>query len=834
MTRAFFVLSLSGTPGGLIHFLAMTSPARRPVRLAFVLSLLLSSGTTRAQQVPGIQSGVLTGDPRPENVPPPAPPMAPPDPQAIPRFEEPAALPPPSTAPEEPGVAPMRAMPVEEEAGAVEIPTELQGDQPAMLRAEPMTTEADVEEEVDEKDSTLKKMDTLGVDATDPPVTAKEVRSAQPAPEKPAGQVGSSVLTRTEARTFTFSIPAPRGQILDRNGYPLAQNKVAYYAAIGFPFLGANVSDAEVLRYAGERMVHVNNILGTDWDLAGKVVIDHYRNRRWVPLVFSSVLAGTEVEELTRQKMEGLTLQPVYMRHYPQNKTLSHVIGYVGKRPPRTTGPIVNDEDLWGQAIGVDGLEQAFDSELKGTPGRVNVLFEADGAKVKEEVISRPRPGFNVVTSIDLEMQRICEELLAEKVKRGAMVVMDVRNGDIMALASFPQFDPNDFIPAISQEKYAALVNDPAKPLYPRAFRGTYPAASTFKVVSALGFLESGYIGANDLFPCPNAWKVGNVVMRNWNKDGEGSMNVVGAITRSCNTWFYEVSTRAGADSMSYMATRLGLGEKSGIPLREADGFIPNNRYWADKYGYLMSDGEEAVMSIGQGKVEVTPLQVARMMAGIGNGVQVVKPRLVLQVQDINHELERTFPVEAGNRLNVDPHSLRAVQRGLYDVVNAGNGTGKQAFHKITVSGKTGTGQWNIALKQNISWFAGYFPAKNPIYSFAVIYEGDPGEVVSGGKTSAPVVGAFLERYLTEENYNKVRERAEALAAAEGEVTEEPSYRDFQPTTSIFREGEAQPPGGLYPEGMAPPVQEQTAAPQPQPQNGGGGLFQKIFKRNRR
>ncbi len=252
----------------------MTSPARRPVRLALVLSLLLSAGTTWAQQVPGIQSGVVTGDPRPENVPPPAPPMAVPDPQAIPRFEDPAAVPPPSTAPEEPGVepgvAPMRAMPVEEEAGAVEIPKELQGDQPAMLRAEPMTTEADVEEKVDEKDSTLKKMDTLGVDVTDPPVTAKEVRSAQPAPEKPAGQVGSSVLTRTEARTFTFSIPAPRGQILDRNGYPLAQNKVAYYAAIGFPFLGANVSDAEVLRYAGERMVHVNNILGPTGTLPGR------------------------------------------------------------------------------------------------------------------------------------------------------------------------------------------------------------------------------------------------------------------------------------------------------------------------------------------------------------------------------------------------------------------------------------------------------------------------------------------------------------------------------------------------------------------------------------
>ncbi len=176
-----------------------------------------------------------------------------------------------------PRPAPIRAMPVsEEEAGAVEIPKELLGDEPAVPRpeAEPMATKADVEEVVPEKDSTLKKMDTLGVDATEAPVTAKDLRAQAP-PEKP-GQVGSSVLTRTEARTFTFSIPAPRGQILDRNGYPLAQSKVAYYAAISFPFLGTAVGDAEVLRYAGERMVHVNNILGTDWDLAGKAVIDVY------------------------------------------------------------------------------------------------------------------------------------------------------------------------------------------------------------------------------------------------------------------------------------------------------------------------------------------------------------------------------------------------------------------------------------------------------------------------------------------------------------------------------------------------------------------------------
>lgn len=708
---------------------------------------------------------------------------------------------------------------------AVAIPKELAGDEPKEEAQEEMAEDADVEEEIDEKDSIVKKMESLAPN-NEKPMTAEALR-ARSEPKKP-GQVGSSIMTRTEARTFTFEIPAPRGQLLDRNGYPLAQSKVAYYAAINFPYLGSEVKDAEILRYAGERILHVNNILGSDWDLPGKVVLGHYKDRRWVPLTFSSDLSEAEVDELNRQRMEGLTLHPVYVRHYPQGETLSHVIGYVGKRPPRATGPIVNDEPLWGLGMGVDGLEEAYETDLRGKPGRVNVLFREDGSKAKEDILARPRPGYNVVTSIDLEMQRICEEILAEKVKRGAMVIMDVRNGDVMAMASFPQFNPNDFIPSISQERYTELVENPDKPLFPRAFRGAYPPASTFKVPVALGFLESGYVSAGDLYPCPSSWTIGNLVMNNWNSKGEGLMNIIGAITRSCNTWFYEVATSAGADSMSYMATRLGMGMKTGLPLNEVDGFIPNNRYWLEKHGYMMSDGEEAVMSIGQGTVLATPIQIARMMAGIGNGRQIMNPRLVLQIQDLNHEIIRSFPVEPLNNLNVDGYSLRTVQRGMYDVVNAGNGTGKAAYHKITVSGKTGTGQWKVAQEQNIAWFAGYFPSKYPVYSFAVIYEGDPGEKVGGGKNAAPVVGEFLKRYLTEENYNRVRDAANELKESDPGDLDQFSYRESE-VRSIFRAGFGDEPiiGEII------PMEEEQAQPPPGADRRGGGIFNGIFRRRR-
>ncbi|MEC5128139.1 penicillin-binding transpeptidase domain-containing protein [Verrucomicrobiales bacterium BCK34] len=768
-----------------------------PTAAFAVVSIFLS--TTQAQEADS--SFVLEGVVEMEEAP------AQPDAVAIPRFED--------------GVAIAQPL-VAEEVEAVEIPAELMESKPEITE-EKIEVEADVEEKVARTESIIELMKNVPVSGR--PTTAQDLR-AKSSPTR-SGQLGSSVLTRTEARTFTFKIPAPRGQILDRNGYPLAQSKVVHYAAISFPFLGSEVKDEEIARYAGERVLHVNNILGATWDMSDKRAVEHYRNRRWVPLRFSSVLTAEEVDELRRQKMEGLMLHPVYMRHYPQAEALSHVIGYVGKRPPNPRGEIVNGEPLWGEGEGVDGLEKAFDPDLRGTPGRINVLFEADGTKVKEDVLSRPKPGYNVVTSIDLEMQRLCERLLSEKVKRGAMVIMDVRNGDVMAMASFPQFDPNVFIPAISQENYTALIEDPAKPLFPRAFRAGYPPASTFKVATALGFLESGYISPHDVYPCPASWTISNLTMRNWNAKGEGSMNVVGALTRSCNTWFYEVAISAGGDSMSYMASRLGLGEKTGIPLNEAEGFVPNNRWWLDQYGHMMSDGDEAVMSIGQGKVETTPLQVARMMAAVGNGDQVLKPRLVLQIQDLNHEIERTYPVDVANNLNVDSYNLKAVQRGMYDVVNAGNGTGKAAYHKITVSGKTGTGQWKPAQKQNIAWFAGYFPSKFPVYSFAVIYEGDPGESVGGGKNAAPVVGAFLEEYLTEENYNKVRERSNEL---KGEVeesgVEEYSYRE--PIKSIFRSSDA----GA--EGVIQEVVPQPTEVQGRPRSNNGGFFEKIFKRKRR
>ncbi len=562
--------------------------------------------------------------------------------------------------------------------------------------------------------------------------------------------------TRTEARTFTLTIPAPRGQILDRNGYPLAQTKVAYYAAINFPYL-PNAADAEILRYAQERILLVNRHLGANWQISPELILQHYENRRWLPLTFSSILSDDEARDLRPILGRGLMLHPVYMRTYPQDNLASHIIGYVGKRPPRKTGPVGDGEALWGEGEGADGLEEAFNEQLTGKPGKINVLFDTDGSKLTEELMQRPIPGNNVVTTIDLRMQQLAEKILSQHAKRGAFVIMDVRTGDIVTMASWPQFDLNVFIPSISQEDYRELQEDPDKPLFARAFRGLYPPASTFKVPVALGLLEFQAVTEESLFDCPTSYAIGDRVFHNWNKNGEGSMNVVAAITRSCNTWFYQasVSSGQGVEPIASAARRLGYGIKTGLPLKaEPDGLLPTDAWSRGRFGHDILDGDLANISIGQGTVLATPLQVAQAMAAIGNRERLIRPRLVMQVQDVNNRVTQTFQPDRGRLLNFDPYNLELVIKGMHDVVNDWKGTGKAAANEdIGIAGKTGTGQWKPLEEQNVAWFAGFAPWDYPVYAFAVIYEGEPGEGVGGGRNAGPIVGEFFREYLGEEDH---------------------------------------------------------------------------------
>ncbi|MEM9478550.1 MAG: penicillin-binding transpeptidase domain-containing protein [Verrucomicrobiota bacterium] len=573
--------------------------------------------------------------------------------------------------------------------------------------------------------------------------------SAAPVPFSPITPTWES---QKEARVFTQLIPAPRGRIVDRKGRPLAQTKVAHYVQLQLPS-AASVPDEEVLEFAHSEFEKATEKLGVRWDLpSDDLILRHYKNRRWVPLTFSPILSDKIAGRVRNWKIESdvVSLLPIYLRHYPEGETASHVIGHIGRQTRlHDTAPLVNDVSLWPRTEGRDGLEVTFDKFLQGKTGQTYSLFAPDGEKLIEKRLSNPVTGNDVVTTIDLDYQQTAERALRSYSRAGAFVVMDVRSGDVLGMASHPTFDPNDFTPFIATDDFAKLRNNPLLPLYGRAFRGLYPPASTFKAVVALAALEHGIVDRRTTYDCPGRYEIDGRYFHNHSRRNSGPMNVSYALARSCNTWFYQAGLDMGPTAMTNVAEMFGVGERTGVPIRaEPGGFMPSEERLRARYKHSFGGGYLANAAIGQGHVLMTPLQVAQMMAGLGNGRILPRPRLVQHVQANDGRILRHFPVESRRVLDLNPHNLQVVTDGLVQVVSGPGGTGRSGgIGYAQVAGKTGTGQWgDPKKKQYVAWFAGFVPAHDPIYAFAALYEGAPGHYVSGGKNAAPMTSYFFRQ----------------------------------------------------------------------------------------
>lgn len=588
----------------------------------------------------------------------------------------------------------------------------------------------------------------------DPPRPARKEAEAKPEPGMQA-----SMRTQADARTLYVSLPAPRGLIVDRLGKPLAQNIVAYYPAITFPE-GPAMKPEEALQYAKQRVAAVEKVLGISWKPKGEAVMSHYQNRRWLPYLCETPLREKPAEAVLNRLPSGVIMHPGYLRVYPHGSLACHVIGSVGKTRPMPVTPLDANDPYYPELTARDGLELAFEEKLKGTPGQLNMLFDANGNKIAEELTQRPVPGGTLVTTLDLEFQQICEEELRRHTKRGAFVIMDVQTGDVIALASWPTYDLNLFVPSASEEVFNKLTNDKNKPLRGRAFMDTYPPASTFKIITALAGLESGKIKESTTFNCGPSYLIGNRYFRNHTTRSYGSIDMIDAIKYSCNTWFYPMALRIGAHELISMATRMGFGERTGLPIRgEAAGIVPTDEFMLKHHKRKISAGDLANISIGQGAVAATPLQVARAMAAVANGEYVFQSRLVSHIQDVNNKITEAFPIAPRNELNIKASYLASVRKGMNAVVNEGGGTGRAAANRyVTTAGKTGTAQWSGG--RNMAWFAGFLPVKDPQYAFAAIYEGDYGESsISGGRKVAPLVSDVFNRI-----YKLKKERAEPMS----------------------------------------------------------------------
>ncbi|MEK0446421.1 MAG: penicillin-binding protein 2 [Verrucomicrobiota bacterium] len=563
------------------------------------------------------------------------------------------------------------------------------------------------------------------------------------APKK--ASVQASLETQRSARTWFFSIPPPRGIICDRNGLPLANVRVGAHLGLSFP-RPLQWGDGQVLEYVRSEAAEISKVLGRSITVNAESALRHYRGRPLLPWICVQNLSPEEEGKIRAAKREGWLLQPYYVRNYPNGFLASHVLGYVGRMGGFREGAVENNESLWPDVEGRDGIEKTFDAQLRGESGQLNVTYNGEGMKASEQVSIRPMPGKHVVTTLDLELQRLCEKALASKAKRGAIVMMDPQTGDILAMASWPCYNPNRF-----EVEYNALNGNPNQPLIPRAFRAAYHPGSTFKCFVGLAGLSSGKLTPEEEYEGPPTFRIGNDEKKNWKKEHVGILNFAQALEQSCNTWFYQVGLKLGAEVIVDYANQLGMGERTGIPLPdEASGFIPTDEYMRRVKKERLNGGNLANLAIGQGDTEVTPLQMAQAMSVIANGGVLYQARLVRQIQDVTGEVVNGYPVRERRRIEIPPEAMGALRQGMVWVVNGSKGTAHAArLDKVTVAGKTGTAQWGKKPNERTAaWFAGFAPAEGPRVAFAALYEGEANDNdVHGGTNAAPMIGMVLREY---------------------------------------------------------------------------------------
>jgi penicillin-binding protein 2 len=577
-----------------------------------------------------------------------------------------------------------------------------------------------------------------------PPCSAQTAGTNAPVDENPK----PTWETQKQARTFQLGIPAPRGQITDRNGYPLAQSRLSYNLALQFPS-PLDWKDPKVIAFARQQITFAKGFLGREIAVTDQAILTHYRNRGLLPLVLIEDLRPEELAAARRGLASHLILQQVYARFYPNGELASHIIGYTGKEAPLSVRPIENKDLIFTESQGREGIEQTFDFQLKGKPGSMHLTYDAEGRKTSERIVQPPVPGDTVITTIDQNLQRICEKVLRENCKKGAIVVIDPWTGEIHAMASWPQYNPNHFVPVLNPQIYRQVSEDPSTPLLPRAFRSAYPPGSTFKTYVGVAGFQSGKLTAKDTYSGPQAIDIGNFTFHNWKKYNVGKLNFVEALTQSCNTWFIQVGIKIGAPDIILWANRLGLGKRTGIPLKaEAQGNIPNDDYMMRVQKRRILKGDIANMSIGQGDIVITPLQMAQAYGVIATGGEFHQTRLVKQIQGIDNKVLAAYPDRTRDDLQIKPQDMATLREALVAVTEDGQGTAHQAQAKgVHVAGKTGTAQWGPQNKQRTAaWFAGFVPAENPQYAFAAVYEGEPGDnSVHGGSHAAPLIGKVLK-----------------------------------------------------------------------------------------
>lgn len=551
-------------------------------------------------------------------------------------------------------------------------------------------------------------------------------------------------------RLATVFVAPPRGLIFDRNGLPLVKNRPAFEVDL----IPEYAKDIRATTAA------LAELLGEDPNELLERARDSGRRRRFEPRVLLRDVSRDTVAKVAARKfaLPGVVVNVSAARDYMHGDLAAHVLGYIREITRAQLELPQFSEYRQGDLVGQFGLEQRWERFLQGSAGVQRVVVNATGNRIGEFSYIPEKAGYSMFLTIDYLTQKAADDALIDK--EGAIVALDPRSGEILAMSSAPRFNPNMFTGEVSGKEWKDLMTE--RKLLNRAVQGAYPPGSTFKGVMAVAALDSGVIESSDKVFCRGFLPFGGRNFRCHKKTGHGAVDIHDALVGSCDVYFYTVGQRLGIDRIHEYATMFGLGVPTGIELgEEVSGLIPSTRwkrtFFKNPANQRWHPGETLSVAIGQGAVLTTPLQLAVNYAELSNGGRRFKPHLVRRIQSLDGSfIDDNFPPEEVGRAAVGESVLEEVRKGLIGVVNEAGGTARRArldmFPQITVAGKTGTAQV-VGLEHthkdedfgDHAWFVGFAPAENPEIVVAALVE----NAGHGGVIAAPVVRQVMEAYFT-------------------------------------------------------------------------------------
>lgn len=538
-------------------------------------------------------------------------------------------------------------------------------------------------------------------------------------------------------RLRIISIPAQRGKILDRNHEVLADSRPAYNVMV-IP---------EDIRDVGNISKKLALILGSDpREIVEK--IGQAKQKPFSPVYIARDIPFTQMANIESQlfTMPGISIDTTNERDYLNRGVAPHAIGFLGEISRKELEKAGEDSGYSpGDLVGKSGIEYVCEEKLRGVKGKRAYEVDALGRKMRIVEEEAPFSGEDVTLTINKSLQLIARQSLGER--PGAVVAIVPETGEILAMASAPVFDPTMFLSPMSSESWRAVIGDPMHPLENRAIRGLYAPGSTFKVLISALALTEGFVTTKTKCYCTGKYTMGNTSFRCWRKEGHGGVDLMTALTVSCDVYFYNLGERLGIERMSGFCKEVGLGRPTGIELKdESGGLVPSVAWKRRRFKQPWHRGESVITAIGQGYTLVTPVQMAKVMAAVVNGGKVMTPRLLAST-----------PQRLEMNLNIPKEELDTIKEGLRAVVDSEMGTARVIKDQMfSIGGKTGTAEVakgytsklpdesDIPFKfRDHAWFFGFSPVENPeILVVAVLEHGG-----HGASIAAPIVRDVIKGY---------------------------------------------------------------------------------------